>query len=330
MSEFRKDPVINSWVIINSERRPIRNLEVVKPKVAELESCPFCENNEYLTPPEIMAYGNSLRFNQPGWTVRVIPNKFPILKIEESLSKKGEGLYDKITGIGANEIIIETPIHNIEFFELENKQLEDIFTVYRERLCDLRKDLRLEYILIFKNKGFRAGANIEHSHSQLVGLPIIPRRINEEINGATKYYEYKSRCVFCDIIDEELRVNKRVVYENADFVAICPYASKVPFEICILPKEHEAHYCNIRKNQIISLADIMKNTLKKLDLATGGAHYNYILHDSPIKKNDEFSYHWHIEIVPRMFQVAGFEAGAGIFVNSVPPEVACEYMRSLT
>ena len=334
MSEFRKDPVIDRWVIISTERKPIKYfapdaLDVNKKNTPD-DNCQFCEGNENLTPPEIIAYRNpKTKPNEKGWWIRVIPNKYPILKIEEQFIKKGEGLYDKITGVGAHEIIIETPKHNVEVFELEDKNIEDILWTFRDRIVDLSKDPRFEYILIFKNKGKSAGGAVTHPHSQLIALPIIPKRINEELIGAKKYYDYKGRCVFCDIVEEEIRTTKRIVYENSDFIAFCPFASRSPFEIWILPKHHESNFSDIKKQQISACAKTLKTVLSKLDKATGGASYNYIFHNSPIKETNFLYYHWHIEIIPRITNIAGFERATGFYINSVSPEIAAEYLRNL-
>lgn len=329
MSEFRKDPVVERWVIISTERTPIHYSNNCN-KTEETNECPFCEENENYTPPEIVSYRDQkTKANEKGWSIRVIPNKYPILKIEEPFIKKGVGLYDKITGVGAHEIIIETPMHINDIFKLDDKQVEDIISIYRDRIVDLKKDKRFEYIMIFKNKGRKAGASIHHSHSHLIALPIIPKRINEELVGAEKYFTYKSRCVFCDIIDEEQREDKRIVYENDDFIAFCPFAARMPFEIWIMPKYHESNFCNIKKTQISSCAKALKIVLEKLNKATGGADYNYILHNGPLKSENLSYYHWHIEIMPRITNIEGFERGTGFYINPVFPEISAEYLRNL-
>jgi UDPglucose--hexose-1-phosphate uridylyltransferase len=329
MSEFRKDPVVDRWVIISTERTPINFPEKKCPENHPKE-CPFCEGSEMLTPPEILSYRDQkTKANEKGWWIRVIPNKYPILKVEEPFVKKGEGLYDKITGVGAHEIIIETPKHVNDLFKLEDKQVEDILAVYRDRILDLKNDFRFEYIMIFKNKGSRAGASIEHSHSHLIALPIVPKRITEELAGALKYFDYKGRCVFCDVIDEEIRTNKRIIYENDDFIAFCPFASRSPFEISIIPKQHESNFCNIKKSQITSCAKALKIVLEKLCKATGGADYNLILHNSKMKETNFAYYHWHISIIPRITNISGFERGTGFYINPISPEISAEYLRNL-
>ena len=332
MSEFRKDPVIDRWVIINDDRTPLRDYDKNNEKIETKKvcTCPLCAGNEKMTPPEIMAYRDpATKRDQKGWWIRVIPNEFPALKIEESLVRKGEGLYDKISGVGAHETIIESPEHIQNFYDLSDKNAQDVFWAFRDRLLDLKKDPRFEYILIFKNKGEKAGAHLSHSHSNLIALPIIPKRIKEELVGAQKYYKYKKRCVFCDIIDEELRTEKRIVYQNSDFIAFCPYSSRSPFEVWIMPKKHKSHFCDFEKDTLANIARAMKVVLKNLSRVTGGAAYNFILHNSPIKSDNLKYYHWHIEIIPRIINIAGFERGSGFYMNPISPEKAAKALKSV-
>ncbi len=222
MPELRKDPIVGRWVIISTDRakRPSDFLrEAVKIKGG---FCPFCNGNESKTPPEILAYrpsnnGSTPQKDSPGWTVRVVPNKFPALGIEGNLNKQAEGMFDKMNGIGAHEVVIETPDHNATLATLPAKKIEDVLWAFRDRILDLKKDRRFKYILLFKNHGEAAGASLEHSHSQLIALPILPIYVVEELNGAKQYYIYKERCVFCDAIRQEMDSGIRVVGENEDF-----------------------------------------------------------------------------------------------------------------
>ena len=198
MPELRKDPIIGRWVIIATERakRPT-DLQVPVEEYKGGTFCPFCEGNEDKTPPEILAYRkDGHEPDTPGWSLRGVPNKFPALQIEGGLNKRGEGMFDKMNGIGAHEVIIETPQHIKIMSALSEKQIEDVLWAYRDRILDLKKDKRFRYILIFKNQGLAAGASLEHTHSQIIALPIIPKRVAEEIEGAKRYYAYKDRCVY--------------------------------------------------------------------------------------------------------------------------------------
>ncbi len=175
-----------------------------------------------------------------GWTVRVVPNKFPALGIEGNLNRQAEGMFDKMNGIGAHEVIVETPDHNASLATIPERRIEDVLWAFRDRILDLKQDKRFKYILIFKNHGEPAGASLEHSHCQLIALPILPRQVVEELEGAKQYFIYKERCVFCDVIRQETEAGTRVVAETEHFVTLAPYAPRFPFETWILPKRHES------------------------------------------------------------------------------------------
>ena len=206
MSELRKEPITGRWVIISSEggQKPI-GFDSVPPPVVNKELCPFCPGNEDKTPGEILAVRKSAGPpNTSDWTLRVIPNKFPVLRIEGGLDKEGDGIYDRMNGIGAHEVIIETPEHGQSPATMPQGGLENVLLAYRDRFLDLEKDPRLQYILVFKNHGVAAGAKIEHPHSQLIALPIVPRRVVAEVEGAKRYFKYRDRCIFCDILRQDL------------------------------------------------------------------------------------------------------------------------------
>jgi len=331
MPELRKDPIIGRWVIIATERakRP-SDFKIVQEKPRG-GFCPFCEGNEDKTPPEVMAYRKEGSApNSPGWIVRVVPNKFPALMIEGGLNREGVGIYDKMNGVGAHEVIIEGPAHDKQLADFSDSEVESVLWAYRDRIIDLKKDTRFKYIMIFKNNGEAAGASLEHTHSQLIALPIIPRYVAEEMSGAKDYYSYKERCIYCDIVRQERNDRSRVVYENDDFLVICPYAPKFPFETWILPKTHQTHYEDGQVKEYQNLAKALRTTLKKLSIALNYPPYNYIIHNAPIvtEKNIPF-YHWHIEIMPSLTKVAGFEWGSGFYINPTPPENAAQHLRDI-
>lgn len=331
MSELRKEPITGRWVIITSEggRKPIGFDSVPAPKTKK-ELCPFCPGNEDKTPNEILAYRKGVACGDSGgWTLRVIPNKFPVLGIEGGLDKEGDGIYDRMNGIGAHEVIIETPGHSESLATISQERLEDVLSVYKERMIDLKKDPRLQYILIFKNHGLAAGAKIDHSHSQLIALPIVPRRVTAEVEGARKYFEYRDRCIFCDILRQEIQTGTRVVEENAGFLAICPYASVSPFEVWILPKKHQPSYESAKMEWIQMLSTILSDILKRLANGLADPPFNFILHTSPLQDGSMNYYHWHLEIMPKLSRVAGFEWGSGFYINTVPPEEAAKFLREV-
>lgn len=328
MSELRKDPVTGRWVIISSERgRRPSDFQEAPPK-RKGGFCPFCAGNERFTPPEILAYRESgTAPNSPGWSLRVVPNKFPALKIEGNLDKTGIGLFDKMNGIGAHEVIIETPSHDVTMSKLPEKKIEDILWAYRDRVIDLRKDTRFQYILIFKNEGEAAGASLEHSHSQLIALPIIPRQVSEEIEGSRVYYNYKERCIFCDIVRQEMYAEERNVSENEHFLAITPFAARFPFETWIIPKNHNSCFDKAQPWEYSSLARILRNVLQRLDKVLNIPPYNYIIHTCPQRGQINEFYHWHLELIPKLVRIAGFEWGSGFYINPTSPEEAAKFLR---
>ena len=334
MPQLRREPIMGRWVIIASERakRPgdFGNQSVIM-KNPGGQGCPFCNGQEKSTPPEIFAIREpGSHSNGPGWKVRVVPNKFPALRIEGNLDKCADGLYDCMNGIGAHEVIIETPKHVLSLSELSEPDIQNILLTYKERMLDLKKDKRLVYGLIFKNVGERAGASLEHSHSQLIATPVVPVRVNQEMSGGKQFYDYRGRCLFCDIIAQEISEGTRIVADgNQDFIAFCPFAARFPFETWIVPKEHATHFEDISQSMIVSLARMMKNVLIRGDKALSNPPFNFLIHTTPFNMPGQEYYHWHIEIIPRITRMAGFEWGTGFYINPVPPEDAAKYLREI-
>lgn len=331
MPELRKDPIVGRWVIIAHERakRP-HDFKGEAQAAIEGGLCPFCEGQEDKTPPEIIAYRErGTRPNGPGWRVRVVPNKFPALKVEGNLHKRGEGIYDKMAGVGAHEVIIESPKHHISMATLPEDNIREVLWVYRDRLVDLKKDSRLVHGMLFKNVGAAGGASLEHSHSQLIVTPIVPISVWEEMTGALEFFNYRGRCIYCDMVLEELASEKRIVLDTPHFTAFTPYASRFPFETWILPKAHSSHFENIPKPGVDDLGSVLRQVLNKLELALDSPAYNYIIHTAPFDHQELPHYHWHIEIIPRLTKVAGFEWGSGFYINPVPPEDAAAFLREI-
>ncbi|MDA0691852.1 MAG: galactose-1-phosphate uridylyltransferase [Nitrospinae bacterium] len=329
MPELRKDPILNRWVIISPERGQ-RPQDFPPPeKKLHKASCAFCQGNESTTPPEILAFRpeNSLP-NTPGWTLRVVPNKFPALKIEDQMDRSSDGLYEMMNGIGAHEVIIESPDHEADLDLLPEKKVEDALWTFKYRILDLKKDTRFQYILIFKNHGEAAGATLEHSHCQLIALPIVPELVSDEIAGAQRHFVVKNRCIFCDIIAQEKAVGLRIVNENDRFITLCPYAPRFPFEMWLLPKFHSDRFEDCAAEDISCLASLLKESLMKMRYALEAPSYNFVLHTSPVNGDHGKHYHWHIEIMPKLTKMAGFEQGTGFYINPVLPEVAAETLRN--
>lgn len=331
MPELRKDPVIGRWVIISTERgrRPSDFTDFEEKKKGGF--CPFCYNNEDKTPPEIFAIrpDKSPR-DKSGWALRVVPNKYPALRVEGQLNRQGEGIYDKMNGVGAHEVIIETPDHSKNLADLEISNVREVFWVFRERILDLKKDIRLKYAMIFKNHGITAGASLEHTHSQLIATPIIPKTVVEEIEGSKVYYNFKDRCIFCDIIRQEINENIRIVYDEEYFIAIAPYAPRFPFETWILPKEHQSHYEKISDEILKHLAVTVKEVFRRINVALNTPPFNFVIHTYPMQEKPIEHFHWHLEFMPKLTRVAGFEWGTGFHINPTSPEDAAQYLKQIT
>ena len=329
MPELRKDPILNRWVIISPDRgkRP-QDFPPPERKIHK-GSCAFCQGNEKSTPPEILAFRpDNSPPNTPGWSLRVVANKFPALRIEGRMERAQEGLYERMNGIGAHEVIIESPDHEADLELLPEKNFEDTLLAFKLRIQDLKKDTRFKYILIFKNYGEAAGATLEHSHCQLIALPIVPNLVSEEIAGANFHFGLNNRCVFCDIISQEKETGLRIVNENDRFITLCPYAPRFPFEMWLLPKFHADRFENCEAEDLSKLARLLKDSLMKMRFALGEPAYNFVLHTSPMDGENSDHYHWHIEIMPKLTKMAGFEQGTGFYINPVLPEVAAETLRS--
>lgn len=339
MPELRQDPLTGRWVIISPERgrRPSDYESNNNRNQPRTEICAFCGGNEWMTPPAILTIQpNGLATHGYDWAVRVIANKFPALRIEGVLERHGVGMYDQMSGIGAHEVIIESPLHDKTIRTLSLDHVSQILRVCRDRITDLYRDHRLQYVQVFKNFGEVAGATMEHSHLQLLATPILPKHLEEKLDHSYKHWKIKRRCIYQDIIDSELLVNQRIVWENTDYLAYCPYASRFPFEVMIIPKEHHSSYTEMTGQQILTLAEIIKQVLGRWYVALGDIPYNMVFFTAPsdevIKENHpnaQIHHRWHIEMLPRLTRTAGFETGTGYYVNHTLPEVAAQYMREL-
>ena len=341
MSELRHDPIQRRWVIISTERGKRPGDFQLHPEEPKETFCPFCPGHEDKTPPEITA----IRFdgsgpNSPGWEARVIPNKFPALMIEGDLEKRGIGVYDRMRGVGAHEVIVESPDHDQTMADMEVEHLARILEIYRSRWLDLSHDERFKYILIFKNHGTAAGASLSHTHSQLIATPVTPRTVGLELESAKAHFQLKNRCLFCDIRDYELERQERIIGTNDTFLAYAPYASRFPFEVTIMPRAHSCNFTHLDGRQIQDLASILKDVLLRIKWGLKDPPFNFVLHTVPntLAKprrsfywdTVEYDYHWHIEIIPRLTRMAGFEWGTDFYINPTPPEEAARFMREVS
>lgn len=331
MSELRRDPIGGRWVIVNTDD-PMKpeQYDHDTPQGGKSPSCPFCYGNEAQTPPEIVSLRDpGTGPNTPGWQVRVIPNKFPALQIEGELDRRGLGIYDLSNGVGAHELIIETPYHEKDLSDLTVQELTNIINFYCQRSQDLERDRRFKYIMVFKNYGVSAGASLEHPHTQIIALPMVPKNVKEEIIGAQNYFEYRERCIFCDMIRQEQQEKERIISENKNFFAFCPFVSRFPFEIWIIPKKHSGNFSQMPFEEIPDLASILRGIVAKIKKVFGETSYNFIIHSSPINSDGAKvdGYHWHLEFLPKLTRVAGFEWGTGFYIVPTPPEIAAKFLR---
>lgn len=328
MAELRKDPITGRWVIIATERsRRPKEYETLRGDLRP-GVCPFCFHNENMTPEEVLAFRNNPdNPDDPDWWVRVVPNKYPAMASSGEPQRRAEGMYDVMNGVGAHEVIIETPDHQVPMASLPEIHLREILWAYRMRLEAHSRDPRIGYVLIFKNHGPAAGASLDHPHTQLIATPIVPVLVREELHGAEKYFDYRDRCVFCDMIAEENHKPLRLLEKTARFVAIQPFASRFPFETWILPNEHRWHFESITHDEALELGGLLQRTLARIWNALDDPPFNFMLHVAPPGDIEYPHYHWHIEIIPKLTTVAGFEWGSGFYINPTSPEEACRYLR---
>ncbi|MGZ5497643.1 MAG: galactose-1-phosphate uridylyltransferase [Candidatus Aminicenantales bacterium] len=339
MSELRKDLISGRWVIIATERskRPddFRPRGAVAPAPEAAGFCPFCEGNEGKTPPEVFALrATGTAPDSPGWTVRVVPNKFPALNQGPPPPRATRGVYQSMEGRGIHEVVIENPNHAFELADLPVTHVRDVLGVFQKRILAIERDFHYQYVQVFKNKGKEAGASLSHPHSQIVATPIIPKRVKEEMYGADRLFRTFKECGFCRILREEEAAGSRLIARNAQFTAFAPYASRFPFEMTIYPKRHSAFFTEVREDELLTLAEILKHVLTRLKETVGDPPFNLVLHQAPnpsssLKKwpDIELRSHWHLEIIPILTKVAGFEWGTGFYINPVPPETGAQFLR---
>ncbi len=330
MAEFRKDPITGRWVIIAAERaqRP-RQLGAGK-NPAPPEPCPFCAGNEALTPPEVWASrAHDTQANQPGWRVRVVPNKYPALESGRQGHASNDSFYRSQPGLGVHEVIVECPDHVTNMAELADDQVTDILRAYSERLGALTSDPRWRYLLIYKNQGDRAGATFEHLHSQLVALPTVPREALDESAGAHAHFAASGRCIYCEIIERELVYGERVIFAHDKFIALCPFAPRFAYETWILPRAHRAVFAASSQQELKDCAHALGETIRRLNRALDNPPFNYFIHSMPMDEAAVHHYHWQLKILPQLARAAGFELGTGSNINGVAPEAAAKLLRDV-
>ncbi len=333
MPEIRQDQATKRWVVMAKERAKRPQELVSKQPAGEGQpehspTCPFCPGNEGLTPPEVAAYrpGGGAA-NSPGWEVRVVPNRFPALSPEGEVAVHDRSWFTNVTGVGAHEVIIESPLHNASPATMEVEQVEHVLALAGERFVHLQADRRLNYIAFFRNNGLAAGSSLNHPHTQIIATPIAPTNVRLEIEEARRHYDDRMHCVYCETIEKEREAGVRVVLETEAFFVFEPFASRWPFETWVLPKRHAPTLAPDRPEGMRLLAEALHTTLRALHQGLGDPAYNLVLHEAPLRDSCEDYWHWHIEILPRLSTAAGFELGTGIWINSMLPEEAAAFLR---
>lgn len=321
--ELRKDPATGQWVLVRQREQEW------KPDA----ECPFCPGNEGLTPPEIAAYRKEgATANGPGWQVRVIPERDPFFQIEEELLREGLGMYDRISTRGASEILVEDPAHDLGLAGMAEEQLGRVLWMYRDRLQDLKRDTQIRDVLITRRHK-KAGARITHPYSRIMAAPILFGDTRNELDRAREYYLYKHRCIYCDILREEVALEVRVVRLTTHFLAFVPYAGRAAYETWILPRRHACAYETISPEQVTDLAQLLKGLATTFARRLGDPPFEQLLHSAPNLAAkilpDEWAtvardYHWHLEVAPHPERLTRV---GGIAINEVPPEQAARVLR---
>lgn len=328
MPELRQDLFKNSWVVIATdvELKP-RDFPINRSGAQHAIAnafCPFCEGQEATTPPELASYRQEgTAADTPGWQVRTVPNKYSAFNPEGSFAPQMDGIFTRADGFGQHEVIVETPRHDVDFHELPEEHIELVFKMLRQRYNTLAEDKRMKYLQIYKNRGLFAGASLSHSHSQMVGLPMVP----ETCRIMSRYYEENHACLMCKVLEEERAQGKRIVWESDYFTILCPYASRYSYETWIVPRRHTEHYGEITDQEISDLAVVVKRLLTVLMDKLENASYNIVFNTAPINVAYQPGHHWNMEITPRLIVTNGVEMGTGYHVNPVSPEIAARVIR---
>lgn len=325
--QLRRDPIVDRWVLIAPERggRPFDFTE--HGDVAQAGSCPFCEGHEFQTPHEVFALRQpETQPDSPGWQIRVVSNMFPAAR-RDAPPCGGDDLLQAAAGYGVHEVVVESPRHVKSWTELPREQVRSIFRVYQDRLTDLSRDSKVAYAQVFKNHGAAAGASVEHVHSQILGVPLIPREMRAELDAASDHFGKTNRCIYCELIDREIGSGARVIHADDRVVALAAFAGRFPYETWILPRHHHSAYHRANAADLNASADAIGMVLNRLHLRVEGISYNLVLHTSPFHDAPWPDYHWHWKLLPRTTGIAGFELSTGWFINSLPPELAAEHLR---
>lgn len=328
MPELRYNFLVSEWVIISAERAKRPDEFTVEDAKAELppylETCPLCPGNEDQTPPEIFRHEG-----KSGWQVRVVPNKFPALAREGERVVSSTGTRRRISGVGIHDVIIDHPQHNMIPARMEVRDIETLFQVYRRRYREIMEDSRVEMVIPFKNYGFVAGSSIEHTHSQIIGTPMVSIQVRHRMNELLKFYDIHGACALCNMIWEETREKTRIVIESDYFLAFIPYAALSPFHTWIFPKHHCPCFGLSTDEEIHDLARLLQEYFRKLHRGLSDPPLNYVIRSCTKAEQNAPYAHWYLSVVPRVSTTAGFELGSGMYINSSPPEESARFLREI-
>ena len=332
MPEFRQNLATGEWIIIAAERgkRPeaFKRAAQQAPPVYD-PHCPFCPGKEADTPEAILTVPP--RAAPGAWEVRVVPNKFPALTPdgEECMPCSiNDGPYLKRKGIGRHEVLIESPLHNSDLPLLSMTHIEAVVRTYSQRYNALVQIPSTGLVLLFRNHGPNAGTSLVHPHAQIVASSLVPTRVRTKLYEGQRYYDTYQRCVYCDMLAYELEQQQRIIMENEHFVAFAPYASRMPYEMKLLPRRHHPAFSTLAAEELRDMAHALRNLLARLWRLLGNPDYNFVLDTAPEHLSRVPFYHWHLEIIPKITTPAGFEIGSGIGINIVPPEQAAADLRA--
>jgi UDPglucose--hexose-1-phosphate uridylyltransferase len=331
MPELRQNRFTKEWVIIATDRaRRPEELQVKRPPrqiPGFVPTCPFCPGNEQMTPPEINRTP-SRGLGLP-WLTRTVPNKFPALARDVVPHWSAEGGHRNINGFGVHDVIIETPDHSLTMARMSEAHMATILRGYLSRYLELSQDQRVAHITIFKNHGVDAGTSLEHPHSQIIAAPVISTQVRSRMQEAIRQFDDSGECIFCLALREELQCGSRIILASEHFVALEPYASPTPFCTHIYPRRHMASFDFIDEAEIADLAIILRVVLAKIYFGLNDPDFNYTIRTAPHECATVSYYHWYLSIIPRLTHVAGFELGSGMFINTVLPEAAAEFLRNI-
>lgn len=329
-TELRTDPITGRTVAIDLgpfKRRNDFDLEPVRLEDPPAQ-CPLCEGREGDAGAEILAWREGGPANLPGWSVRVVPNRNPMLRIEGGTEVRSDGLFESRAGLGAHEVIVETPIHDQPLQALDVDRLWRVLWAWRTRIQDLKRDTRFASIVIFKNHGRASGARLDHSHSQLTAYPLILPRLADKLHGAARHLSIGGKCIFCELTAQELHDRHRVISDQDAVIAIAPYASRVPFETWLMPRDHSPRFEEATDATLVAMASTFKSVMARIDWALERPAYNLVLQTAPLSGDADAAFHWHLEILPRVTRFSGLEWGSGVHRNPVSPEEAAAVLRS--